>query len=449
MDCQATRFSIRLVLVLVLAMVVGPSAMGLRSHAQEASATIRVVHDREAFVTTILVPARDGQISWSDILRGVSRARGFDDRALEDLGTRGAFPINSPFTRPIIAAMNAAFSPDIRFSIAEKDATAEGPDELQIRLDRKALLASHREISRRLRRSVTARIGRAKSYGIHLDSGWQQAAPDRPLVLLVHGLQSSGSHMANLLVSPRAAQLPCGVFDYPNDQPIMDSSLLLARELREFAEHHPGRRVTLLTHSMGGLVARAVVENPDLDPGNVDQLIMISPPSHGSVLAEFGFGLDLCESVLSADRRDRARWAAAAIEDGLADAQLDLQPGSPFLTTLNARPRNPRIRYSLILGDVAELTAEELVAARRMLDRAGASNRWVKFFGSRVDRWLADLDEVVDGRGDGVVALKRGRLDGVKDTVIRHFSHLSFNQSPMTGEAHLVLADVMERLLPD
>jgi len=73
----------------------------------------------------------------------------------------------------------------------------------------------------------------------------------------------------------------------------------------------------------------------------------------------------------------------------------------------------------------------------------------VRFFGSRVDSWLADLDEVIDGRGDGVVALKRGRLKGVKDTVVRHFSHLSFNQSPLTGEAELVLEDMMERLSRD
>jgi len=196
-------------------------------------------------------------------------------------------------------------------------------------------------------------------------------------------------------------------------------------------------------------VARAVVEDPKLNPGNVDRLIMISPPNHGSVLAEFGFGLDLFESVLHEDRRDRARWAAAAIEDGLASAQTDLQPGSPFLTALNARPRNSDVRYTIILGDVAELTPEELIAARRVLARAGASNRWVRFFGSRVDAWLADLDEVIDGRGDGVVALKRGRLAGVKDTVVRRFGHLSFNEAPMTGEAELVLVDVMRRLTRD
>ncbi len=439
MDCRTKR------IVALLTAVVGYCFLSTVAHGENEAASIQVIHDREAFVTTINVPSRDGLVSWTDIFRGVSRARGFDDRALEDFGSRGAFPIDSPFTRPILAAMNAAFAPDIRFRITEVPVSGE-PSQLQIRLDRKALLASHREITRRLRNTVKARIKVARPYGLRFDREWQRTASDQPVVLLVHGLQSSGNHMANLLVRPRAAGLPCGVFDYPNDQPIQDSAALLARELRDFRKTHPDRRVTLLAHSMGGLVARAVVEDPRLNPGNVDQLIMISPPNHSSVLAEFGFGLDLCESVLGAARRDRARWTTAAIEDGLADAQIDLQPGSPFLTALNARRRNPQVRYSVFLGDIAQLKAGELASARRMLGKAGESSRWVQFFGSRVDEWLADLDEVIDGRGDGAVALKRGRLEGVEDTVVRHFSHLSFNQSPMTGDAELVLGDVMKRL---
>ncbi len=432
-------------IVTLLTAVTGFCFLSTEARGESDVASIRVIHDRKAFVTTIIVPARNGLVSWTDILRGVSRARGFDDRALDDLGSRAAFPLDSPFTRPILAAMNAAFSPDIRFGIT-KPATPGKSTELQIRMDRRALLASHREITRRLRKSVSAKIKVTRPYGLRLDRNWHRTPADQPLVLLVHGLQSSGRHMANLLVRPRAAGLPCAVFDYPNDQPIQDSAVALASELREFRRAYPDRRVTILAHSMGGLVARAVVEDSRLDPGNVDQLIMISTPNHGSVLAEFGFGLDLCESIIGPARRDRARWATAAIEDGLADAQIDLQPGSLFLATLNARPRNPRIRYSVFLGDVAHLTAGELAAARRLLSKAGQSCRWIQFFGSRVDEWLADLDEVIDGRGDGVVALKRGRLEGVEDTVIRHFSHLSFNQSPMTGEAELVLKDVMKRL---
>ena len=430
--------------VALLTLVVGCCLLSVVARG-ESDVAIRVVHDRKTFVTTINVPSRDGLISWTDILRGVSRARGFDDRALKDLGSRAAFPIDSPFTRPILAAMNAAFSPDIRFSITKAKTSGRTP-QLQIRLDRRALLASQREMTRRFQETVRAKIKVSRSYGLQLDRDWQRTPDDQPLILLVHGLKSSGRHMANLLVRPRAAGLPCAVFDYPHDQPLQASAFLLARQLREFRRAHPTRRVTILAHSMGGLVARAVVEDPKLDPGNVGQLIMVSTPNHGSVLAEFGFGLDLCESVIGTSRRYRARRATAAIEDGLAYAQLDLQPGSPFLAELNARHRNPHVRYSIFLGDVAHLKAGEVATARRVLGKAGQSCRWVQFFGSRVDEWLADLDEVIDGRGDGAVALKRGRLEGVEDTVIRHFTHLSFNQSPMTGEADLVLDDIMKRL---
>ena len=47
--------------------------------------------------------------------------------------------------------------------------------------------------------------------------------------------------------------------------------------------------------------------------------------------------------------------------------------------------------------------------------------------GDRLDRYLADLDEVVEGKGDGAVAVKRGRLEGVSDIEVLDFDHLDFS----------------------
>ena len=44
---------------------------------------------------------------------------------------------------------------------------------------------------------------------------------------------------------------------------------------------------------------------------------------------------------------------------------------------------------------------------------------------ARFDAFLADLDEIVAGKGDGVVAVKRGRLKGVDDTIVLPFCHLT------------------------
>ena len=62
----------------------------------------------------------------------------------------------------------------------------------------------------------------------------------------------------------------------------------------------------LVCHSMGSLVARACIEDPLYDPGNVERLIMIAPPTHGSLIAHFAAGTDLWEHWLA--RKKGGPW---------------------------------------------------------------------------------------------------------------------------------------------
>ena len=101
--------------------------------------------------------------------------------------------------------------------------------------------------------------------------------PESDFVVLVHGLNSRPEDVASFIPAIERADLIPATLRYPNDQPITDSAVLLASELRALKTKYPNRKVRLLTHSMGGLVARSVVET-DLDPGNVSQLIMVAPP---------------------------------------------------------------------------------------------------------------------------------------------------------------------------
>jgi len=269
---------------------------------------------------------------------------------------------------------------------------------------------------------------------------------DRNLIVLIHGLNSDPAKVDALLAAARADRFPCAVLSYPNDQPIDDSAKLLSRELSRLAKDHPRRGVSLVTHSMGGLVARAAIEDPKLDPGNVRQLIMVAPPNHGSALARFAFGLELNEHVAEDRRKIEVNTFLAAVEDGLAEAARDLRPDSPFLRTLNARARNPNVRYTIFLGTAAPLTDADLARLRRTAAAAGKRNRWVQFFGPRAQIWLEDLDETVGGKGDGVVSLARGRLEGVQDTVVLHFSHTSVLRTPADGDERKVHGGILQRL---
>ncbi|MCA9239233.1 MAG: alpha/beta hydrolase [Planctomycetales bacterium] len=272
-----------------------------------------------------------------------------------------------------------------------------------------------------LRECVACKADQAR-YGIQIDKAWQSASEELPVVVLVHGFNSTPQRAEPLLASCRAAGLPCAVFAYPNDQALAPSAELLSTSLKAFGRKCPGRRVALVTHSMGGLVARECIENDELNPANVDRLVMVAAPTHGSVLAHCALGLDLWEHWVTRDSGSPWQRTRDSIVDGLSEAPADLCPGSDFLTRLNARPRRAGVRYTLVLGSRAWVSEDQLRSARKSLSHAA----WFCSMTEHdVEGCLAQVDEVFSGRGDGAVALSRARLEGVTDTVVLPFGHMT------------------------
>jgi pimeloyl-ACP methyl ester carboxylesterase len=285
-------------------------------------------------------------------------------------------------------------------------------------------------------------------YRLCLDEEWQRAPADKPVAVMIHGFNSTPVRNAGLLAPIRAADYPCGTFAYANDYHLSAAAELLSTNLRQFQREYPNRRVALVCHSTGGLVARACIEDESLDPGNVDRLIMIAPPTHGSLLARCAVGTDIWEHWLS--RREGSAWARFhdSIVDGLGEAADDLCPGSVFLRELNARPRNPRVRYSIILGTSAMVEEEQLNWIRtrfceKLKGVPGLDEKVEEF-----DALFADYDELVQGKGDGVVAVKRGRLEGVDDVVLMPFCHMHVGGPSDNRELAALYRAVVDRLVP-
>jgi pimeloyl-ACP methyl ester carboxylesterase len=289
----------------------------------------------------------------------------------------------------------------------------------------------------------------AARYGLHLDDDWRQAAadsPDSPLVVVIHGFNSTPARHAGVLAAIREAHFPCGVFAYPNDRALADSALFLSRELKQLAAERPEVRVALVTHSMGGLIARACVEDPALDPRNVDRMLMIAPPTHGSLIAHTAFGCDLWEHWLA--RRDGGfgtRWRESVV-DGLGEASDDLVPGSPFLERLNARARHPSVRYAIFLGTRTGVYEFERKLLRWSVEKSASRVKILRNFTGEIDNVLADMDEIVNGKGDGVVALKRGRLEGVDDVVVLPFDHIECTGEPDDHAVQRLHTELLARL---
>jgi pimeloyl-ACP methyl ester carboxylesterase len=296
-----------------------------------------------------------------------------------------------------------------------------------------------------LRRKIV-RARDFECYGIRLEDGWERKAETKPIVILVHGFNSSPQQNVAMMIPIREAGFPCGTFAYPNDQTILQSAQLLSGELRRLAAEHPSCRVALVCHSMGSLVARACVEDPLYDPGNVERLIMIAPPTHGTLIAHFAVGTDLWEHWLARRKGGPWRRTRDSIIDGLGEAADDLCPDSEFLHELNARPRNSGVRYSILLGTGARLDDAQMAWIRKSVCESlakvpGASGR-----AERLDAILSDIDELVEGKGDGIVAVKRGRLDGVDDTLVLPFGHLAVTGEPRTEVLREVQKAVLQRV---
>jgi pimeloyl-ACP methyl ester carboxylesterase len=238
-----------------------------------------------------------------------------------------------------------------------------------------------------------------------------------------------------------------GRFNYANDQSIEASAKHLAGCLRQLKVAAPKRRVAFVAHSMGGLVVRRVIEDPQLDPGNVSHLIMIAPPNHGSQLARYAVAVDTWEHWLNRESGNPwQRWRDSVV-DGLGEAASELVPGSPFLTKLNSRPRNAKVQYTILLGDDAALTRGEMEwirstaqAMQRVPGASRTAGQWVEC--------LDNFDECIDGRGDGVVAIERGRLAGVDDVEVLHFGHLSICGDGDAAQRQLVQQHIARRLQP-
>lgn len=435
---QVTSWAV-VVTVLLALLVPGADAQTPSSRVDQLSMEL----DEATEVLHIRIPAEQGKVAWSDILRVLLRTGQFDDSALQDKLPAGTLDLNLGSSRFVLFGVNSLLSPEINMSIVSSTADNDSTH-LLVKIDQGTIQDKQRSLNRLIRGKLSGPAG--ERFGLQLPKGWQQSDRSKPLVIVIHGFNSSPLRFKKLVDAFQKENFVSGTFGYPDDQPIADSGMQLSIELKSLAAKHPQRAIALVTHSMGGLVSRAAVEDPKLDPGNVTTLIMVAPPSHGSLLANYSFGIDVLDHATPDSQRGGvSRWHAA-VADGLNEAAVDLTPGSRFLRKLNARPRNPKINYSIILGTGGRVTKARLEGYRQQLQSAQSQSEVTRLLTPRLDAILADLEEVLPGKGDDFVAVKRGRLEGVKDTLLLNFTHLAAlqNENGLTDDE--VYQSVLERL---
>lgn len=262
-----------------------------------------------------------------------------------------------------------------------------------------------------------------------LDAKAVAFAPPGEIVLLIHGLDEPGTiwdELAPHLLDHGATVVR---FDYPNDQALADSARDLVESLKRLRALGVSR-VSIVAHSMGGLVSREALTSDEGYAGSgaataelpaIDRLIMCGTPNHGSPLASMQAVAEAREQIVRRVQGTAADGSGlvAHAGDGQGEAGRDLSEGSEFLKALNARPLPKGVAMTTLCGVLTPERACEYL-------KTEASEQWAGFLGAdRAKALTAQACAVVETLGDGMVPAASTRLEGVADHVELEADHRS------------------------
>lgn len=174
------------------------------------------------------------------------------------------------------------------------------------------------------------------------DQGPVELEPNRDLVVLVHGCNSSIAKFKNLAEVFRARGQQAVCFTYDDRDSLVSVANELTVALSGVAPQMGSGRITVIGHSQGGLIARRALTQVDHSPAEVTQLVTISTPFFGIRSARdcglmplhiltFGITVGVCQAIAG------RKWT-------------EIHDRAPFVTT--PPPLSPEVaRHLAILTD--------------------------------------------------------------------------------------------------
>lgn len=288
-----------------------------------------------------------------------------------------------------------------------------------------------REQEREIRHSIYTAVKRAypkaaqrfeQSHGLKLFKTGLDLSPGgaHGTVILIHGLDEPGLVWMNLapVLSERGFKVL--IMTYPNDQSIKASSTFFFNQMASYFAPKK-RAVSIVAHSMGGLIARDMLTDPSFayfqkaKLGKVpciDHFIMVGTPNHGSELAQFRFFTEIRDQFHNLFNK-KTHWLNGLL-DGAGEAGIDLLPGSRFLTELNSRPLPDFIDIQVIAGTVSPWSDGEIPKFIQHLQQnlpleTRPASRALK-------KTLVSMSLII---GDGLVSVNSARLNKVPLTMVQ------------------------------
>ena len=418
--------------------------------------------DADAFVPelkySLALPLTDGKVDAVTVLAATMDQVGLDgDLIRQHVKLDWSFEATGMRSRVQFALIERATSNVLAFEPAA--------DRLLIHVDRLRLRRMSRDVRVGVRSLVKRWLPEQAAKAME-QYGFDVRRKDKPVVqlddttklphhvvVLIHGLDDPGTIFNDLIpVLIDRGETVC-VFTYPNDQPIEESADLLHERLPQLRAAG-AQRITVIAHSMGGLVIRDTLTREAHYAGrgrghdklpDVVRLIMVGTPNHGSELARLRLGAEARDQVVRMLSGEGLLFGS--IFDGAGEAQIDLLPGSEFLQHLNRRPLASGVQYSIIAGNASPVTDARLAAARLVVSKFVDPEH-----ADTVDATARAITQVSEGLGDGCVSLESAKLKGVDDyTVLKanHVSLLNHRLSIDRSKPPVAVPLILERLRGD
>ena len=349
---------------------------------------------------TLLIPLSGGKVDVGRLVGGVSDWLGFDGEAAAE---RYAGEIDVP-TDSAIKLMQNLQEATGDVIVAEKS-----DDAFTLKFDTQQFHREERKVRSGFRTLVEQWFPEEAAEAKARFGVWVYHQADQPpvrladtkvpqrVIVLIHGLDDPGRVWITLRPVLQEKGYTVAQLEYPNDQSIVDSTRLAAEQFA-MLKQHGAERIDIIAHSMGGLVARDLLTDPQYDQTTmptINRLIMVGTPQQGSKMAPMRFAAEWRDQFSrSVDDQVAAPGLLGGIFDGAGEAGIDLLPGSEFLTALNARPLPAEVNMTIIAG-----------------------------------RMTPELGEAVEGAaesiGDGCVSVESSKLPGVEDYTLVTGTHLS------------------------
>ena len=193
------------------------------------------------------------------------------------------------------------------------------------------------------------------------------AAASRVLVV-IHGIIGDTKDMLEgLHACGIDGQFDCVLaYDYENlSTPIDATARALKADLAAIGiGADDGKEVTVLAHSMGGLVSRWLIEK-ESGAAFIDHLVMCGTPNAGSPFGDIGKARKVLLALMALGANFGVTLPICGSIAGVLGASANLTPtleqmapGSEFITALNGGPP-PTTRYSILAGNIADYQAPD------------------------------------------------------------------------------------------